>query len=140
MFFAAAILAAAAHAAEAFWFTDYQAAAKQASAENRPMLLDFTGSDWCPWCIKLDQEVYSQPTFIDFARQHLVLVKLDFPRQKQLPVAEKNQNRTLAKKFDVHGYPTSVLLDAQGNKLGQYEGYMEGGPHAYIEWVESLKK
>ncbi|HZP61299.1 MAG TPA: thioredoxin family protein [Opitutaceae bacterium] len=137
---AAALLAATMRADEAVWLTDYQAAANQAAAEGKPLLLDFTGSDWCPWCIKLDKDVYSQPKFVTYARQHLVLVKIDFPRQTPLSAAEKRQNRDLAKKYGVRGYPTSIVLDPQGNKLGEHVGYMRGGPDAYIAWLQSLSK
>ena len=68
--------------AEPSWETDYKKAQDQAKAGNKLVLLDFTGSDWCGWCIKLDREVFSKPEFKDYATKNLVLVELDFPRAK----------------------------------------------------------
>jgi thioredoxin-related protein len=122
-------------AAEASWQTDYQKAAKQAAAENKTLLLDFTGSDWCGWCIRLDKEVFSQKEFVDYAKDNLVLVKLDFPREKPQSAAEKKQNEALMKKYGVSGFPTIVVLDSQQKQLGEL-GYQKGGA---AKWVESLK-
>lgn len=135
----ALLLTVAARAGEAAWQTDFAAASKQAAAENKVMLLDFTGSDWCPWCIKLDQEVYTQPKFLDYAAQNLVLVKLDFPRRTPQADVLKAQNKALAEKYGIEGFPTTVVLNSKGEKIGQYEGYMEGGPVAYLGWLKGLK-
>ena len=124
------------HAAEANWFTDFKAAEKKAAAENKPLVLDFTGSDWCGWCIRLDKEVFSQWEFVDYAAKNLVLVKLDFPNEKKLPEAEKKQNEALAEKYGVLGFPTIVVLDSKGSKIGQL-GYQKGGA---VPWIASLEK
>lgn len=124
------------HAAEAVWLTDYKKAEKQAAAENKTLLLDFTGSDWCGWCIRLDKEVFSQKEFVDYAKKNLVLVKLDFPREKPQSAAEKKQNKELAQKYGVQGYPTIVILDSKGQQLGEL-GYQKGGA---AKWIESLEK
>lgn len=124
------------YSAEATWLTDYPAAVKQAVAEKKPLLLDFTGSDWCGWCIKLDKEVFSQKTFVDYAAKNLVLVKLDFPSNKPQSEGEKKQNEALAKKYDIQGFPTIVVLDSNEKKLGQL-GYQRGGPE---KWIQSLEK
>jgi thioredoxin-related protein len=124
------------HASEAAWLTDFKKAEKQAAAENKPLVLDFTGSDWCGWCIRLDKEVFSQKEFVDYAKQNLVLVKLDFPRGTPLPAEEKKQNEELAQKYGVRGFPTIVVLDSKGKQLGEL-GYQKGGA---AKWIESLEK
>ena len=80
-------------ASELSWQTDFTQASQQAAQQHKYMLLDFTGSDWCPWCIKMDKEVFSQSQFSDFALKNLILVKLDFPRKTAQSSAEKNQTR-----------------------------------------------
>ena len=114
------------------WETNYNEAVAKAKAENKALLLNFTGSDWCGWCHKLDGEVFSKEEFKNYAEQKLVLVKLDFPRRKQLPEAEKQQNRTLASKHNIKGYPTILLLDAN-EKLLLKTGYQYGGATKYVE-------
>jgi len=123
-------------ATEANWLTDYNQAVKQAAAEKKPLVMDFTGSDWCGWCIRLDKEVFSQPEFVEYAAQNLVLLKLDFPRKKQLPAAETAQNEKLAGRYSIQGFPTIVILDSKGKQLGQM-GYEKGGA---MSWIASLEK
>lgn len=117
------------------WKTDFAQAKAAAAESNRFILLDFTGSDWCPWCIRMDKEVFERPAFADFAAKHLVLVKLDFPRGKPQPPAEKVQNEQLAQKFRIQGYPTYVLLDQAGKEVRRQEGYLPGGPVQFIRWT-----
>ena len=131
-----AALTSTTFAAKEGWLDDLERAKAQARAENKKILLDFTGSDWCGWCKKLDKEVFSQPAWKDYAAKHLVLVEVDFPRGFQLPEATKKQNDELAKKFSVRGYPTIVITSASGAKKGEL-GYVEGGPDAFIK---ALKK
>lgn len=117
--------------------TDYPAALKKASKENKLVLLDFTGSDWCPWCMKLDQELFSKKAFKDYAETNLVLVLVDFPQGKKMleqSDALKKQNQELQSKFKIEGYPTMVLLDANGKQL-KSSNYMAGGPEAFVKWV-----
>ncbi|MFA6285760.1 MAG: thioredoxin family protein [Opitutaceae bacterium] len=132
-------LTLSARASDAGWMTNYEAAAKKAAAEKKPMLLDFTGSDWCGWCIKLDKEVFSQPEFVKYAKKNLILVKLDFPREKKLSPSEKKQNESLAAKFGIRGYPTIIVLDDQGTQLGKL-GYQKGGAKPWIEGLEKVTK
>jgi len=117
------------------WLEDFEAARAIAASLRRPMLLDFTGSDWCTWCKRLDAEVFGTDEFQKFAAQNLVLVKLDFPRQKQLSAELKRQNDALAAKFGVRGYPTVIVLSPDGAKRGQL-GYQEGGPGPFIQAVK----
>jgi thioredoxin-related protein len=121
------------------WETDYAKALKLAKESNKTVLLDFTGSDWCGWCIKLDKEVFSQGQFKEYAKDNLVLVKLDFPRRIQLPVATVKQNKDLAAQYKIEGYPTIIVLNSSGKQVGQL-GYMEGGPSKFIEALKALPK
>jgi protein disulfide-isomerase len=123
------------------WQTDYKAALKQAVASNKPILVDFTGSDWCGWCIKLDKETFSQPEFAKFAGEKLVLMEADFPQGKEQSAAVKKQNDELQKKFNVEGFPTLVLLDKNGKEIARNVGYLPGGPAGMIAWInKSLAK
>jgi protein disulfide-isomerase len=118
------------------WQTDYAAAKSAATQQNKYILLDFTGSDWCPYCIKMDKEVFAKPAFSNFADQKLILVKLDFPRRANQSASEKSQNQELAKKYGIEGFPTYVLLDPSGKEIRRQVGYLEGGPDAFISWAQ----
>jgi protein disulfide-isomerase len=119
----------------AIWQTDYEQALAQAGKEKKNVLLDFTGSDWCPYCIQMDKEVLSRPEFEKFAQNHLVLVKLDFPRRKQLPPVESEQNHRLGRRFAIEGYPTYILVDPNGKEVRRQVGYLGGGPKEFIKWA-----
>src|SRR5574339_289561 len=106
-------------AAEGEWMTDLAKAQEKAKAENKLVLLDFTGSDWCPPCKALHKNVLSAKEFTAFAKDNLVLVEVDFPRRKALPAAQKKANDALAKKFDIDGYPTIIVLDGAGKQLSK---------------------
>jgi protein disulfide-isomerase len=121
------------------WKTDYTAALAEAAKENKMVLLDFTGSDWCGWCIKLQKDTFSKSEFKKFAQESLVLVELDFPRGKTQSDELKKQNEELAETFGVQGFPTLVLLDPQGKEATRNVGYLQGGPEAFIQWVESAR-
>ncbi len=120
------------------WHSNYQEAVKKAQKENKRLLLNFTGSDWCGWCIKLDKEVFSQKEFVEYADKNLVCVKLDFPRAKKLPETEVQQNYKLQEKYQVQGYPTIIILDKTEKLLGK-TGYQKGGGKAYAEHLEKFK-
>ena len=130
-------LAASASAAGDGWMTDFEAAQVKAKAENKPMLLDFTGSDWCGWCIKLDKEVFGEAAFKDYAAAELVLVELDFPRSKGQSAELKAQNEALAKQYGVRGFPTILLLSPDG-ELIEKTTYQPGGPEAYVEHIKGI--
>ncbi len=121
------------------WLSDYKKAQEQAKTNDKLLLLNFTGSDWCGWCIKIDRDIFSQPQFKDFARSNLVLVELDFPRRKPQPVELKKQNLELAQQYEVLGFPTIVVLNSNGQKLWQFDGYFPGGPEAFIAQLQKLK-
>jgi len=120
------------------WSEDYAKSVEQGKSEKKLILLDFTGSDWCGWCMKLDKEVFSTPEFKSYAKEHLVLVELDFPQRKPQTNKIKQQNEKLQSEFGIKGYPTIIVLNAEGKKVGEL-GYMEGGPKAFIEALEKLK-
>ena len=127
-------------AQEGRWLTDYKAAVDQAKTDNKNLLLDFTGSDWCPWCIRMDKEVLDTKEFKDYAAKNLVLVLVDFPQHKQQPQKVQDQNNDLQKQFGADGFPTFVLVDKDGKVLGQQVGYLEGGPAAFIAKLDGMKK
>lgn len=126
--------------APGIWQTDYRQALAQAAQEKKQVLLDFTGSDWCPYCVRMNKEVFNQREFKNFAANNLILVKLDFPRRKQLPPDEAEQNRKLQEKFGVEGFPTYVLLDPSGKEVRRQLGYLEGGPSEFIKWARTGKQ
>ena len=113
------------------WLTDYTKALEQAKTEGKQVLMDFTGSDWCGWCMKLDREVFAIKEFQDYADKNLVLLMIDFPRKKSLPDAEKAQNEKLSNQFKIEGFPTIVVLNPDGSKAGEL-GYTPGGPAAFL--------
>jgi thioredoxin-related protein len=127
----------AASASEATWLTDYDQALQAAKTENRPVLMDFTGSDWCPVCIQMEKEVLSQPQFQDYAKQKLVMLQVDFPVRKALPQKLQDQNSSLNDRYGVNGMlPTFVLIDPSGKVLQKHLGYLAGGPAAFIAMLE----
>jgi thioredoxin-related protein len=130
--------AATGPAVRAHWLTDFAAAQTQAKTENKLVLLDFTGSDWCPWCIKMDQETLDTQPFKDYADANLVLVELDFPEHKKLSDAVTQQNHALYDRFNCQGYPTFVVLGPDGSTLNTFVGYQEGGPDAFIAQLKKL--
>ena len=121
------------------WMTDLSKAQAKAKAENKLVMLDFTGSDWCGWCIKLNKEVFSKPEFSEYAKKNLVLVEVDFPRQKQQSADQKKANQALQKKYNIEGYPTIIVLDANGKKVAE-TGYVPGGPKAFLADLEKKLK
>jgi len=129
----------AVRAEELKWLTDAKKAQEQAKVEKKLVLLDFTGSDWCGWCIKLQKEVFSKPQFAEYAKKSLVLVEVDFPRRKKLSEEQQKANMALQEKYKIQGYPTIVVLDGDGKKIGEL-GYVEGGPKAFLAELDKVKK
>ena len=127
-----------AHMANAVWRQDVGARSRQAQSDGKNVLLDFTGSDWCPWCIKFDHDVLSTPQFGGYAAQKLELVKVDFPRHTPLPDAQRQANDALAKQLRVDGFPTYVLISPAGKELGRQVGYLNGGPDAFLAELEKF--
>ena len=123
--------------AEANWLTDYDKALELASNQGKAILVNFTGSDWCGWCIKLDDEVFSHDAFEDWADENIILLEIDYPKEKVLPDELKAQNETLKNKYKIKGYPTILLLNGQGEVVGQ-TGYGKGGPEVWTQNVDLI--
>lgn len=123
-------------AAEGGWLTDIAKAKAEAAKAGKPILIDFTGSDWCGWCVKLKKEVFDTPEFTAWAKDKVVLLEVDFPQKKEQSAEVKKANRALAESYKIEGYPTIVIADAAGKELGRL-GYQKGGPAA---WTASADK
>ena len=121
------------------WLENYTEALAAAKSLKRPVFIDFTGSDWCGWCIKLDREVFTQKEFIRYAKNDLVLLKLDFPQRKKISEAQQKQNMELAQKFGIRGFPTIVIVDAEGKEIAR-TGYRSGGDKKYVKHLKELLK
>jgi len=122
------------------WTSDFEGAKTQARAEGKDLLLDFTGSDWCGWCIKLRKEVFDTEVFKDTIHDDFILVEVDFPRDQSLVTEEvRAQNAALQKEYSIPGYPTIFLTDAEGRPYAQ-TGYQQGGPEKYLEHLETFRK
>ena len=119
------------------WLTDLPAAQAKAKAENKWILVNFTGSDWCGWCKKLKAEVFDKPEFDAFAKENLLLVEIDFPSHKSQPAAMQRANQALATQYKVKGFPTLFILDSSGKAVGQ-TGYHPGGPQGLIAAMQKL--
>ncbi len=133
----ASVALAAGSLAATGWEDDFAKAVERAASENKYVLVDFSGSDWCGWCIKLDEEVFSKPAFKNYAKENLVLVLLDFPRRKELPKKTREQNEALLKKYNVRGFPTVLILNPKGEEVAR-TGYKPGGAEAYVEHLKKL--
>ena len=115
------------------WTDDYDAALKRAATEKKLVLADFSGSDWCGWCKKLDQEIFDTEEFRHGATNEYVLLMVDSPQdQGLLSEKAKKQNPKLVKKYKVRGFPTVLVLDAKGEVVFQ-GGYEKGGPKKYLK-------
>ena len=128
----------ASQSAKAGWLTSYEQAQREAEAQKKLLLMDFTGSDWCGWCIMLDKEVFSKPEFKEYASKNLVLLEVDFPKMKKMPDEIVAQNRHLAMQYQIQAFPTILVLDGSGRVVGSL-GYMRGGPAAFIAELEKLR-
>lgn len=126
-------------AGEMTWFTDMDKAKEVARKEGKVILVNFTGSDWCGWCIRLDQEVFSKKSFEKYAADKLVLLKLDFPKYKNIPAAQEKANFQLKNKYKINGFPTILLVDQQ-EKVLLRTGYKRGGPDSYVAYLQASIK
>lgn len=123
------------------WHTDLNKAIELANKEKKPLMLFFTGSDWCGWCVKLQKEVFTQNEFKKWAQDNVILVEVDFPRANIQTEEVKAQNRNLQQQFAVRGYPTCWFVKADKLKDGKVnftqlgtKGYEAGGP---VNWINS---
>jgi protein disulfide-isomerase len=130
----------AARADEATWLTDLSKAQATAKDEKKLVFMDFTGSDWCPPCKALHKNVLTSKEFADFAKDHLVLLLVDFPRHTKLPPAQEKANDALARKFGIEGFPTVIVLDANGKQLYKDVGYSGASAKDFVANLQKLKK
>ena len=128
------------------WLINFEEAAKLSIKSGKPILANFTGSDWCGWCIRLNREVFVTPEFKDWASENVILLELDYPRRQQQTDEIKKQNRELQQFFQVRGYPTLhifnvVITDGktQITSLGKM-GYLAGGPTPWIASANNYLK
>ncbi len=124
------------------WMTDYDAAVARAAKETKDLLVDFSGSDWCGWCIKLDDEVFGREAFVSAATNHFVLVMLDFPRKPEnkakISEALAKRNDELKTEFGIRGFPSVLLIGADGKPYAR-TGYQPGGVESYLKHLEKLR-
>ncbi len=128
------------------WEVNIEKAYEISKKTGKPILANFTGSDWCGWCKKLKREVFDHQEFKDWAKENVVLVELDFPRSKQIPDDIKAQNNSLRQAFNVMGYPTIwvfYLTKGAENQQMNIEalgktGYVAGGPAAFTGGVDQM--
>lgn len=118
------------------WLLDYEQALALASEQNKPILINFTGSDWCPPCMRLKREVFQDDAFERYANENLVLLELDFPRSVEQSAETVEQNRRLQQEYEIEGFPTLIVLDPSGEEQRRHVGYMSGGPASFIDWLE----
>ncbi len=118
------------------WETNLETALQKAQKENKTVLVNFTGSDWCIWCQRLNNEVFTQKEFEEFAKENLILVKIDFPKNIEQSMETKMYNNQLAQRFGVEGFPTIFLLNKNGDVILQ-TGYQPGGPINYVNHLKS---
>ena len=133
-------------AQELTWYNNLDKAIEISNQTKKPLLLFFTGSDWCGWCHRLQYEVFKKPEFTAWAKANVVLVEVDFPRKTALAPEIQSQNNLLQQQFGVQGYPTVWFVNASKNdgkityeRLGQ-TGYLQGGPSVWIETVNGFLK
>jgi protein disulfide-isomerase len=136
----------AVEAQEPVWQTDVNTALKISKKNKKPLLLFFTGSDWCGWCIRLQKEVLKTPEFAKWAKENVVLVELDFPRKTAQTPEIKKQNNELQQAFGIQGYPTIYFANGtdKGGKVN-FEGlgntgYVAGGPIAWLAVANGILK
>lgn len=129
-----------AQAAESDWMTDLPKALAKAKAENKQVFMDFTGSDWCPPCKNLHKTVLTSETFLNYAKSNLVLVVVDFPRNKEQSAELKSANRALSSKYGIEGYPTVIVLDSTGKQLKKDVGYSGQSASSFVADLKKLKQ
>lgn len=121
------------------WSTNYQQSLSETKNGNKAVVLFFTGSDWCSWCSKLEEEVLSKPEFANALQGKFTFVKVDFPVYHKLAPELTSQNQALKKRFSVKSFPTLVVLDSQEHVLGT-TGYRPGGPLSFAAHLSSMIK
>jgi len=129
------IAANSAIGSSAAWLTDFDTAVDAAKRTGKKVLINFTGSDWCGWCKRLEAEVFSQASFIRYAKNEYILLKIDFPRKTVLSDSVRKHNKALANKYEVRGYPTIIIVDGDA-RLYSKSGYVKGGPQPFLRSIQ----
>lgn len=119
------------------WLTDFESAKKESGKTGKPILIEFTGSDWCIPCIRLEKQVFKKEPFISFAQQKLILLYCDLPFRKKISKEQKAHNEALAKQYKAEVYPVILLVDSAGKSLLRMDGY-RGAPGETI--VEEIRR
>lgn len=120
----------------AAWLTDLPTTLTRAKNENKLVLINFTGSDWCPACIKMREQVFASPTFHQYADNNLYLVEIDFPRRKAQSPELKRANEALSEKYGVDAYPTMFLLNGDGIRVAELQRYMS--PEIFVSHLRQI--
>jgi len=123
--------------ADGVWKEDFELALRTAYNYEKPIFILFTGSDWCPPCMALEREVFSQVEFIEYAKENFVLMKVDRPRNIEQTEELREQNARLFEKYEIVGVPTIIIIDSDENILAT-TGYHAGGAAAYIDHIREL--
>ncbi len=121
------------------WLTNYEEAVKASKSEKKPIVMLFTGSDWCSWCTKLEEEALSSAEFAKDAGNNFIFLKLDFPLNSSQAPEVKAQNKQLQHKFDVRSFPLVVVYDPTTDKKIGSTGYRAGGGKSYADYLNKLR-
>jgi len=135
---------------EPVWHTDVNKAINLSVQTSKPLYFFFTGSDWCSWCVNLQKAIFTKPEFTKWANKNVVLVELDFPKRTPISDDLKKQNRELAQKFRVRGYPTGIFLNLTNNnqklelnELGRHAVQLKPGTRKFVSpntWITEANK
>lgn len=133
------VISFSSNAQELKWESDVNVASEMAKKSKKPMLFFFTGSDWCGWCMKLQNDVFKKPEFIKWANENVILLELDYPKRKQLSPELSKQNQELLQMFEVRGYPTVwFVLPSKTNGKISFEKLGTTGYDSSVEnWINN---
>ena len=123
------------------WSEDFEAAKALAEKDGKLVLLAFSGSDWCGWCMKMEREIFSNKKFVTRAKKDFVLVMIDNPSNKNIlsPLAKK-QNQALAQQYGISGYPCTVIVKPSGEEVKRFTGYQKGGVKPFLAELEATAR
>ena len=124
---------------QAEWLRSYDEAVELSKQSGKPILADFTGSNWCGYCVKLKKEVFETPQFKSWAAENVVLLELDYPRPNLQADWIKSQNNMLRDRYQINSYPSVLILNPDGSVIGS-QGYKRGGPKPWIAVVNNILK
>ena len=119
------------------WHERFDEALAESAATGKPILVDFTGTDWCVWCIRLKEEVFETEEFLAWAEDNVVLLELDYPRRTKQTPEIKAQNKELSDRFEVESFPTVLFVSPSGQEIGR-TGYVKGGPEKWLSVTNAI--